>query len=156
MSHPLKSNNRSTWLLAALLMVMPIMAIATRSLPASAHAIEISSDVGGTFHIEPNDNPRAGTASLVWFALTRRGGQLIPLSSCNCQLAVYAQPRRQGDTPLSRPALISTSAEGRQNIPAANITFPRAGAYELVLQGRPVSSGTFLPFELRFPVTVAQ
>jgi hypothetical protein len=156
MSHPLKSNDPSIGRLAALLMVMPIMAIALPALPAGAHEVEISGDVGGTLHIEPNDAPHVGTASLAWFALTRRGGQPIPLSTCNCQLAVYAQPRRQGDTPLSRPTLINSSVEGRQNIPAANITFPRAGAYELILQGRPVSSGAFLPFELRFSVTVAQ
>ncbi|GAB4478760.1 MAG: hypothetical protein OHK0037_40830 [Elainellaceae cyanobacterium] len=124
--------------------------------PGLAHQVQVSGDVGGTVHIEPRDNPRAGTASPVWFALARRGGQTIPLSACNCQLAVYAQPRRQGDAPILSPALQAVSAEGREGVPGATVTFPRAGAYELVLRGRPVTSGAFTPFELRFLVTVTR
>lgn len=123
---------------------------------ASAHQVQVSGEVGGTVHIEPRDNPRAGVASQVWFALARRGGQTIPLSACACQLEIYARPRRQGDAPILSPTLQAVSAEGRQGIPGATVTFPRAGAYELVLRGRPVTSGIFTPFELRFPVTVAR
>jgi hypothetical protein len=136
--------------------VMASGAFGFSSTMGSAHEVQISNDVGGTLHIEPNDNPKAGTASLAWFALTRRGGQSIPLSECNCSLMVYAQPRGQNDSPIQQPTLTATTAEGRQGIPSATITFPRAGAYELVLQGRPNSSGSFTPFELRFSVTVAQ
>ncbi|GAB4155199.1 MAG: hypothetical protein Fur0046_35120 [Cyanobacteria bacterium J069] len=131
-----------------------VISVATR--PSIAHQVQVSGDVGGTVHIEPRDNPRAGTANSVWFALARRGGQTIPLSACNCQLAVYAQPRRQGDAPILSPALQAVSAEGREGVPGATVTFPRAGAYELVLRGRPVTSGAFTPFELRFLVTVTR
>lgn len=123
---------------------------------SQAHEVEISGEVGGTIHLEPNDNPKSGQATLTWFALTRRGGQLIPLSECNCTLSVYAQPRRQNGSPIQQPTLSATSAEGQQGIPSANITFPSPGAYELVLQGRPITSGSFTPFELKFSVTVAQ
>ncbi len=121
-----------------------------------AHEVELSNEVGGTLHIEPNDSPKAGTASLTWIALTRRGGQPIPLADCNCNLSVYAQPYSPGDRPIQQPTLSATSAEGRTGIPSASITFPRAGAYELVLQGSPTAAGAFSPFELRFAVTVAQ
>jgi hypothetical protein len=123
---------------------------------ATAHQVEISGDVGGTIHIEPNDTPRAGESNLTWFALTRRGGRLIPLTSCNCQVTVYAQPHRSGNSPVSRPSLFAVSAEGYEGIPGANITFPQAGSYDVVLQGRPIVSGDFAPFELRFSVTVAR
>jgi hypothetical protein len=121
-----------------------------------AHEVETSGSVGGTMHIEPNDTPRAGTSSLAWFALTRRGGQTIPLSACNCSLSVYKQPRVAGDAPIQKPALSAASVEGRQGTPSANITFPQAGAYEVVLSGQPATAGAFAPFELKFPVTVAQ
>lgn len=141
-----------SYLLAALLSIAPAL-IAPQ---VTAHEVEISGNVGGTIHIEPNDSPRAGAPNRTWFALTRRGGQAIPLSACNCQLAVYALPRRSNDTPILQPALSATAAQGRQGIPSANIAFPRAGAYEIVLQGQPITSGTFLPFQLRFSVTVAR
>jgi len=125
-------------------------------LRSAAHEVEVSGDVGGTMHIEPNDSPKAGAASLTWFALNRRGGQPIRLSDCNCSLAVYAQPRRPGDAPIQQLSLTAKTVEGRSGVPSANITFPRVGAYDLVLKGQPVTSGDFSAFELRFPVTVAQ
>lgn len=124
--------------------------------PVLTHTVEISGDVGGTLHIEPNDNPRAGQAHQVWFSLTRRGGSPIPLSACSCQLAVYTQPAQADSQPLARPLLRSRAIEGRQGVPGAEVTFPRAGAYELVLRGRPIQVGHFSDFELRFPVTVAR
>lgn len=123
--------------------------------PAMAHQVQISGDVGGTKHIEPNDLPRAGEPSLTWFALTRRGGQVIPLAACRCELAVYAQPRRPGDEPLLRSQLRPIAADGYQDIPAADVTFPAVGVYDLVLQGQPAVPEDFQPFELTFAVTVA-
>lgn len=141
--------------LGLVFLVGPVMILAS-PLRGSAHETEVSGDVGATLHVEPDDNPQAGVASTAWFALTQHGGHLIPLSECNCQLSVYAQPYQEGDAPIAQPSLTAVSAEGQAGIPGAEITFPRAGAYELVLQGEPVTDGAFSPFELRFPVTVAQ
>lgn len=155
-SHRLAVSKTSLLALLSLLIGLGSTASISPTLPVSAHQVQVSGEVGGTLHIEPQDNPRAGVASQAWFALARRGGQTVPLSACHCQLQVYARPRRQGDAPILSPALQAVSAEGRQGIPGATVTFPRAGAYELVLRGRPVTSGAFTPFELRFPVTVAR
>lgn len=125
-------------------------------LPVVAHQVEVSKDVGATIHIEPNDTPRAGKSNLAWFALTRKGGKIIPLAQCKCELEVYSQPYRQGNKAIAQPTLQAVSAEGYQGIPGADITFPRAGGYELILKGSPTVSGDFTPFELRFSVTVAQ
>lgn len=144
-------NNVIGWSVKGLLAVLIIGSCT----PVFAHKIEVSGDVGGTSHIEPNDNPRAGTPSLVWFALTRQSGELIPLEDCACQLSVYAQPRQTADVPLEQPPLKPVSAEGYRNVPGADITFPQVGAYELVLQGEPKTLGEFQPFELTFDVTVA-
>lgn len=124
--------------------------------PAIAHEVQISDQVGGTLHIEPNDSPRAGQPSTTWFLLTQRGGETIPLSACNCQLSIYSQPYSASSTPLQRPTLQAISAEGRQGVPGTTITFPNAGRYELVLRGSPKGDRSFAPFELRFSVTVAR
>ncbi|BAY83169.1 hypothetical protein NIES267_26560 [Calothrix parasitica NIES-267] len=123
--------------------------------PASAHKIEIAEDVGATLHIEPNDTPRAGETALTWFALTRKGGKIIPLKECDCQLAVYSEPRETAATPLAKPNLEPVSAERYQGIPGANITFPKPGAYQLELSGKPADDDSFKPFELKFDITVA-
>ncbi|MEO0946605.1 MAG: hypothetical protein AAFY11_00370 [Cyanobacteria bacterium J06641_5] len=121
---------------------------------AAAHQIEVSRDVGATLHVEPNDRPRAGVETLVWFALTQKGGRGIPLAQCNCQLEVYPQP--ETTTPLLTPALRAVSAERFQGIPGADITFPKAGGYLLKLSGTPTGEIQFDPFELTFEVLVTR
>ncbi|MGM3306223.1 hypothetical protein ACSQ6I_09610 [Anabaena sp. WFMT] len=121
---------------------------------ASAHTVKIAGDVGGTIHIEPNDNPRAGEPAQTWFALTRKGGKVLPLKECNCQLAIYAEPHTPGEPALLEPDLIPVQAERYQGIPGAEITFPKPGVYELQLKGKPVTEANFRPFELKFQVTV--
>ncbi len=123
--------------------------------PASAHKVQLAKDVGGTLHIQPNDTPRAGESTLAWFALTRKGGGVIPLEQCNCQLSVYSSTSASGSPLMLTPPLKAVSAERYQGIPGAEIQFPNPGAYQLQLSGTPKAGGNFQPFELSFEVTVA-
>ncbi|KOP24737.1 hypothetical protein AMR41_19140 [Hapalosiphon sp. MRB220] len=123
--------------------------------PASAHKVKTTADVGATLHMEPNDTPRAGEPTRAWFALTRKGGKVIPIAQCDCQLLVYAEPHASGEPPLLEPSLKSVSAERYKGIPGAEITFPRAGSYQLLLVGKPTAGSKFKPFQLKYRVTVA-
>ncbi|MEL7036649.1 MAG: hypothetical protein AAFO04_13660 [Cyanobacteria bacterium J06592_8] len=122
--------------------------------PTVAHEVEVSEDVAATFHLEPNHNPKAGETAQVWFALTRRGGAIIPLDQCNCKLAVYGQPRQPEDQPMMTPTLQAISAEKYQGIPGADVVFPKAGSYELELSGTPKKQDDFKAFKLSYSVTV--
>ncbi len=124
------------------------------STSALAHEVEVSGDVAATFHLEPNHNPRAGETAKVWFALTRRGGEIIPLEQCNCKLAVYPKNHKEGDKPLMEPPLKAVSAERYKGIPGADIVFPKAGIFELELSGSAKKGANFKPFELNYTVTV--
>ena len=124
------------------------------STSALAHEVEVSGDVAATFHLEPNHNPRAGETAKVWFALTRRGGEIIPLEQCNCKLAVYPQNHKKGDKPLIEPSLKAVSAERYKGIPGADIVFPKTGIYKLKLTGTAKTAANFKPFELTYTVTV--
>ncbi|MCP6761069.1 MAG: hypothetical protein NHB32_20505 [Fischerella sp. CENA71] len=123
--------------------------------PAFAHKVKTTADVGATLHIEPNDTPRAGEETRAWFALTRKGGKVIPLAQCDCQLLIYAEPHASGEPPLLEPSLKSVSAERYKGIPGAEIIFPRAGSYQLLLFGKPIAGSKFKPFQLKYRVTVA-
>ncbi|MGH8001362.1 MAG: hypothetical protein ACREPR_18555 [Brasilonema sp.] len=127
----------------------------TLAYPAVAHKVTTAADVGATLHIEPNDNPRAGEPAKTWFALTRKGGKMIPLAECDCQLTVYAEPHSYGEPPLLEPPLQPVSAERYQGVPGTKITFPRPGAYQLQLSGKPKDGKSFQPFELKFSMIVA-
>ncbi|WP_200892259.1 hypothetical protein [Aliterella atlantica] len=128
---------------------------ASISLPVNAHETERTGNVGATLHIEPDDSPRAGETALTWFALTQRGGKIIPLEQCNCQLALYPKPHQEGTAPLQQPQLKAVSVSRYENIPGADITFPAAGAYELELTGAPKAGANFPAFKLEFDVNVA-
>ncbi|MBD2776989.1 hypothetical protein ICL16_34300 [Iningainema sp. BLCCT55] len=136
-------------------LLLLIAILITNISTVSAHKVTIATDVGATLHIEPNDNPRAGEPAQAWFALTRKGGKVIPLAECKCELSVYKEPHKQGAPPLLVPSLKPMTAERYQNIPGAEVTFPQPGAYQLKLSGKPVTQGSFQPFELKFAVTVA-
>lgn len=136
----------------SLIWIVLLTLIAT---PAFAHKVQVAQDVGSTLHVEPNDTPRAGESTLVWFALTRRGGQVIPLEQCNCELSVYTSTSAPNSPPLLTPPLKAISAEQYHSIPGAELRFPKPGAYQLHLSGTPKAEGDFQPFKLKFEVTVA-
>lgn len=144
MLHLSSTSKNFGWFLLLGLLITPVL----------AHNVKVSKDVAATFHLEPNHSPQAGETAQVWFALTRQGGQIIPLQQCDCQLAVYWQPQSE-NTPLLQPPLKAVSVERYQGIPAANFVFPKAGAYQLKLSGTPKAGANFTPFELNFNVTVA-
>ncbi len=121
--------------------------------PGLAHNIKISGDVAATFHIAPNHNPKTGEPSQAWFALTHKGGAIIPLAQCDCKLAVHIEPHQTGDAPLLKPVLKAISTERYQGIPSAEITFPKPGEYKLELRGKPKAGAQFQPFELSYKVT---
>ena len=118
------------------------------SIAVLAHEVEVSGYVAATFHLEPNHNPRAGQPARAWFALTRRGGQIIPLEQCNCKLAVYPKNHKKGDKPLMQQTLKAISAENYKGIPGADIVFPKAGIDELKVSGKAQMGANFKPFEL--------
>lgn len=131
-----------------------VLLSALLAVPVAAHNVEVSEEVAATFHIEPNHNPRVGEPAQAWFALTRRGGKMIPLSECSCALAVYRLPRSADAQPVAKPSLEAIDAERFQGIPGASIVFPEAGAYELELQGTAKNGAEFAPFQLTYSVNV--
>ncbi|NEP83213.1 MAG: hypothetical protein F6K39_36785 [Okeania sp. SIO3B3] len=119
-----------------------------------AHNVEVSEDVACTFHITPNHNPKVGKSSLAWFALTRKGGKSLPFSECDCQLNIYSQPRNAESKPIMNPELKGIDTEQYQEIPGAEITFPKAGVYELEIIGSAKDGKSFKPFKFNYSVTV--
>jgi hypothetical protein len=114
-----------------------------------AHTVKTSGDVAATFHLEPSHNPKAGEPSNVWFALTKAGGEVIPLEACNCQLVV-----KQAEKTIAQPVLKPINAEQYQGIPSSDIVFPTVGIYQLEISGQPKVAEAFKPFKLNYEVTV--
>nr|WP_293108069.1 hypothetical protein [Okeania sp. SIO2F4] len=124
-------------------------------IPTQAHNVEVSQDVACTFHITPNHNPKVGKSSLAWFALTRKGGKSLPFSECDCQLNVYVEPRKSDSKPIMNPELKGIDTEQYQDIPGAEIMFPKAGVYDLEMIGSAKDGKSFKPFKFNYSVTVS-
>jgi hypothetical protein len=131
-----------------------LLVIAVAASPTQAHKTEVSGNVAGMWHLEPNHSPRAGELAQVWVALTQAGGQKISLAECDCRLAVY-NANQPGAAPVLEPTLTAMSPETFQSVPGAAVVFPAVGEYRLVLSGRPRASATFTPFELSYTTVVA-
>jgi hypothetical protein len=117
--------------------------------PAIGHTVKTASDVAATFHLEPSHNPKAGEPATIWFGLTKAGGQPIPLSDCDCQLAV-----KQGTELIATVPLKAINAEQYQGIPGGEMVFPKVGIYQLIFSGKAKDTKAFQPFELKYDVTV--
>ena len=87
------------WMLLPALLVAPVL----------AHTVKVDGDVAATFHIEPHHNPVAGKPSLAWFALTRKGGQLIPLAQCKLSARGLSYPPRRGQNTAVAEASVENS-----------------------------------------------
>lgn len=124
--------------------------------PVIAHKVEVSGDIAGLWHIEPNHSPKAGEPAQVWIALTQAGGAIVPLEQCDCKLTVYSAPYTGGEIPVLEPTLEAISAEQYQGIPGAEVVFPEAGEYQLRLNGAPQAGADFQPFELSYTAIVGR
>ncbi|MGB3138113.1 MAG: hypothetical protein WBG38_11710 [Nodosilinea sp.] len=131
-----------------------VIGVSASLVPAQAHKTEVSSDVAGTWHLEPDHSAKAGEPARVWVALTQQGGRVIPLDQCDCKLAVYRASQAEGP-PTMQPVLKALSPESFENIPGAEITFPEVGEYRIVLTGSPRTDAAFAPFELSYTTVVA-
>lgn len=142
-------NSLNPWLLPLLLG----MATLSPTDRLQAHETEVEGKMAATWHIEPNDAPEAGKPSQVWIALTRAGGEVIPLSDCDCRLKIWSVPK--GPQPILEPDLTSISADHYQGIPAADVIFPDRGQYELELIGTPKAGAVFEAFTFTNEILVA-
>lgn len=123
-------------------------------LPSFAHTIKADEEVAALFHLEPDHNPRVDQPAQVWFGLTLKGGAPLPLDQCDCQLAIYPQPRSEDTEPILQPELVPVDAERYRNAPGAEVVFPEIGAYELEITGKPKGEVDFKPFRLTYSTTV--
>jgi hypothetical protein len=140
--------------LTPVLLTVPLLLWAEA--PTFAHKVEVSGNVAGLWHIEPNHSPKSGEPAQVWIALTQEGGAIVPLEQCDCKLTVYSAPYSEGETPVLEPTLEAISVEQYQGIPGAEVVFPEAGEYELRLNGAPQAGADFQPFELSYVAIVGR
>ncbi len=130
--------NRFLW---ALLAAVGAIALTTAS-TALAHQTAVNNGVSVTMHVNPNDEPVAGTATdiLVTRVKTRTGK--FAWTTCRCTLVI-------GDS--AGNILFKAVVK-----PRTEFTFPEAAAYSLVFSGRIKRLGKWKPFKVSFALRASE
>jgi hypothetical protein len=107
-----------------------------------AHVLESDGDVAAVLHIPPVDAPQAGQVTTVGlaFSSSQPGFDIH-------DYAIRITVMKGGSKVLSAP-VVSDSSSTHDG--SASLTFPEAGAYQLVVDGKPLQGQR--PFRLDFSV----
>ena len=75
--------------LLAAAMVAGTLALATGVAPAWPHQIASSNKVTVQVHVDPNDEPIAGTPTTVWVVRVKALNAVLTWRTCRCRLSVF-------------------------------------------------------------------
>lgn len=116
----------------------------------SAHALKTDGNIGAILHIDPDDDPIAGSQSGFLFEFKDKQNKFTP-QNCDCTFSIiedgkeiYVQPLFQNN---QNPSLDSASVF---------FTFPERNVYQIKVAGKPTPSDAFQPFSLVWDVRVAR
>ncbi len=120
------------------------------TMPAFAHDLEKDKNIGALFHIEPDDQPKAGVPVEGWFEIRKKGGNSIQAQDCSCLVRIYSGKPKQTSKPIGEYTL-----SGGERV-TAKLMFPSPGPYtvRLVGQSKKGSKVVFNPFQINWLVRV--
>ena len=124
-----------------------ILLIATPTI-VSAHTLESNSDMGAVMHLDPSDDPVAGETSHIFFDIHDKHNK-FSLNDCSCLVVV----ERDGVTIDSQKLNFERGSDTQGS---AILIFPQIGAYHVELQGKPLASANFTPFEIGYDIQVSK
>ncbi len=112
--------------------------------PAWAHQIASNNGVSVQVHVNPNDEPIAGTPTTVWVVRVKnvKGKGTFAWATCRCQLKVFDS---SGTVIQSGPAKAAQTA----------VTFPEAKAYGITFSGRIKRNGIWKTFKVSYAIRAA-
>lgn len=112
--------------------------------PAWAHQIASNNGVSVQVHVNPNDEPIAGTPTTIWVVRVKnvKGKGTFSWATCRCQLKVFD----------SSGAVIQS---GPAKAPQTSVTFPEAKAYGITFSGRIKRNGVWKTFKVSYAIRAA-
>ena len=114
---------------------------------ASAHQLGSNNGVTVVLHVDPDDAPVSGAnTQLVLYYGTTMPKTVFNTRYCDCHVQVYDGTKTIADVPIKTEFGNGTQA-------TANVTFPSAAAYQVVVSGS-ATSGQFPTFRVPFVVRV--
>ncbi len=106
--------------------------------------------IGAVLHIEPNDDPFAGTNTSLIFEVTDKSGAFDP-AQCHCTVQIV-----QNDQIITSARIEGYDVSDAAKTLYATVVFPDVGTYSVQLLGKPVTRDWFDEFELLYEVRVVR
>ena len=124
--------------------VIVVAALAVVVAPAWGHQIASNNGVSVQVHVNPNDEPVAGTPTTIWVVRVKnlKGKGTFAWATCRCQLKVFDS---SGAVVLNGPAAAARTA----------VTFPEAKAYGITFSGRIKRNGVWRTFKVSYAIRAA-
>lgn len=118
--------------------------------PVFAHFLKTDGSIGAVLHIDPDDDPIAGSQSGFFFEFKDKANKFSP-DKCDCTFLIIEDGKQIFSQPLfannASPSLTSASVF---------YTFPERNVYQIKVVGKPQTPGAFQPFTLVYDVRVAR
>jgi len=130
--------------------VILILAASSIAWPAFAHVLKTDGSIGAVLHIDPDDDPIAGSQSSFFFEFKDVHHTFSP-ENCNCTFAIL----EQGKTIFSQPLFQNNTSPSLTNA-SIFYTFPKRDVYVVRVMGEPLTPNGFQPFVLNYDVRVAR
>lgn len=118
--------------------------------PVQAHFLETDKNIGAVLHVDPNDEPIAGSLASFFFEFKDKENKFKP-ENCDCTFEIdengnniYSQPLFQNS---QNPSLTNASVF---------YTFPQRDVYQVKVVGKPTTDDAFQPFTLTWNFRVDQ
>lgn len=115
-----------------------------------AHFLESDNNIGAVLHVEPNDNPIAGSLASFFFEFKDKTNKFDP-AKCDCTVVIT----EAGKTIYSQPLFQNTTKPSLTNA-SVFYTFPKEDVYVVKVIGKPQMPGGFQPFTLTWNFRVDQ
>jgi hypothetical protein len=130
------------------LITLLILTLSLKPTLAQAHLLESDHDIGAVLHVDPNDNPIAGSQASFFFEFKDKTNNFTP-ATCECTFLVL----ENGKTIYSQPLFQNTDKPSLTNA-SVFYTFPKKDVYQIKVTGKPETPGAFQPFTLTWSFRV--
>ncbi len=118
--------------------------------PVEAHVLKTGGTIGAVMHVDPDDDPIAGSKSTFYLDFKDTTNRFKP-EQCDCTLSIF----QNGKEIYSQDLFENTNSPTLTSV-AVVYTFPTRGEYTLKVSGKPYTAGTFKPFSLTYDIDVDQ
>lgn len=117
---------------------------------AQAHFLATDRNIGAILHVDPNDEPFAGSQASFFFEFKDKEGKFTP-QNCDCIFSIVENGKEIYSQPLFQN-------NANQNLTNASVfyTFPQRDVYTIQVIGKPLTPNTFQPFTLTWNFRVDQ